>query len=39
MMKVWAKKKKNMLLESIKGTDEKLEASLKRKALLVPGLI
>ena len=38
MMSVWAKKKKRMLLDSIQGTDDKLEVKLKKKSVLVPGL-
>lgn len=38
-MKNWAKKKKDTLLKTISGTDEKLEAILKKKALLIPGLL
>ena len=39
IMKAWAAKKKHILLDTIKGTDEKLEESLKKKAILVPGLL
>jgi hypothetical protein len=37
MMATWAKKKKGMLLETVKNDAQTYE-SLKRKSLLVPGL-
>lgn len=39
MMISWAAKKKKLLLESVKGQDSKLEAALKKKALVIPGIL
>lgn len=39
MMVAWAQKKKSMLLKSIEGTNPKLESILKKKPLVIPGVL